>query len=329
MTEKPSISWSEAFKKSPGPNSFKDSIILFIKGLCMGTADIIPGVSGGTIALITGIYADLLLAIKSANTEFLKYLLKLDFKGALSVIHIRFLVSLLSGIGIAIISLAHLMNYLLKNHPVPTWALFLGLISASILVIGKQIQHWPGEGGFSFIAGAFSGFFIVGMIPVSTPEALWFIFLSGMIAICAMILPGISGAFLLLILGKYEFVTGALKNLLDFTNLSIIFAFLCGCLVGITGFSRILSWLLEKYHNATIAFLTGLMFGSMRKIWPWKETLETQIIRGKIHVLTEKNILPAQLDETFFIALLLVAVGFLLVIFLEKKSNRNTPSANV
>ena len=286
----------------------------------MGTADIIPGVSGGTIALITGIYEDLLGAIKSVNAEVLSHLIKREIKLALSLIHIRFLVCLLSGIGIAVISLAHLMNFLLKTYPVPTWSLFLGLISASILVIGKQIKDWGGQGWAAFLSGTAAGFLVTGMIPVATPEALWFIFFTGMIAICAMILPGLSGAFLLLILGKYEFITGALKNPFDPLNLSIIGVFLCGCIVGITGFSRLLSWLIEKYHNATIALLTGLMCGSMRKVWPWKETLATQIIRGKEHIIEERNILPDSFDTVFFLAVLLAMIGFLFVIFLERQT---------
>ena len=286
----------------------------------MGTADIIPGVSGGTIALITGIYEDVLGAIKSVNTKVVSHIMRWEIKQAISLIHIRFLICLLSGIGIAIISLAHLMGFLLKTYPVPTWALFLGLISASILVIGKRIKHWTGHGGVAFLSGTAAGFLITGLIPVATPEELWFVFLSGMIAICAMILPGLSGAFLLLILGKYEYITGALKNPFDPFNLSIIAVFLSGCMVGITGFSRLLSWLLDKYHNATIALLTGLMFGSMRKVWPWKETLATQIIRGKEHVLSEKNVLPETFDGVFWVAVLLAVMGFFLVIFLERQT---------
>ena len=320
MTTKHALSWMDALTRSPGPNSLKESLTLGLKGLCMGTADIIPGVSGGTIALITGIYEDVLGAIKSVNAQVVSHLIRRELKLALSLVHIRFLVCLLSGIGIAIISLAHLMNFFLNSYPVPTWSLFLGLIGASILVIGKQIKSWVGEGGIAFIAGTAIGFLVTGMIPVSTPENLWFIFLSGMIAICAMILPGLSGAFLLLILGKYEFITGALKNPFDLFNLSILSVFICGCIVGITGFSRLLSWLLEKYHNATIALLTGLMCGSMRKVWPWKETLATQVIRGKEHILREKNIFPESFDFVFFIAMLLTVAGFLFVIFLERQT---------
>lgn len=321
MTEHSPTTWKEAINKSPGPASIKEAVILGVKGVCMGTADIIPGVSGGTIALITGIYQNLILAIQSANTEFIKHLLRFEIKEALSIIHIRFLFPLFLGIFTAIISLAHVMNHLLKTHPVPTWALFFGLISASIFIIGKNIEGWAGAGGLSFIAGTFFGYLVVGLIPVSTPETGWFIFLSGMIAICAMILPGLSGAFLLLILGKYEYITGALKNPFDMGNLIIICIFSLGCLLGITGFSRILSYFLKNYYNATIAMLTGLMCGSMKKIWPWKQVLEEQIIRGKVHVLREKNILPAEIDEMVIMACGLALTGLILVFLLDRISD--------
>jgi len=312
------ISWREALQRQPGPETLKEACLLAMKGVCMGTADIIPGVSGGTIALITGIYQNLLDAIQSVDSECLRYLLHLNFRQAAAVVHIRFLVSLLSGIGLALISLAHLMNYLIQVHPVPTWAFFMVLISASIVILGRRIENWPGAGGIAFAAGIMAGYLIVGMIPVSTPESGWFLFLSGMIAICAMILPGLSGAFLLLILGKYEYVTSALKNPFDSANLLIIAVFAAGCAIGIIAFSRLLSYFFRHYRNATIAMLTGLMVGSMRKIWPWKEVLETRMIREKLHIVHERNILPADIDDTFFLACALALTGLILVFSLEK-----------
>lgn len=314
------ITWKQAFNASPGPSTPKKAALLALKGLCMGTADIIPGVSGGTIALITGIYAQLLQAIKSIGLEMLNKLLKFDIKGALSEVHIRFLISLFTGIGIAIISLARLMNFLLHNHPVPTWSLFFGLIAASIFVVGKKVQNWNGGTAGCFVAGTAAAYFIVSMIPVSTPEALWFIFLSGMIAICAMILPGLSGAFILLILGKYAFITSALKNPFLQNNILIILVFCAGCFIGLLGFSRVLHYFLEKHYNTTLAFLTGLMAGSMQKIWPWKETLQSITIRGKEHVLASSNILPRELNTEVYLAIALAMVGFIAVMILEKLS---------
>ena len=314
-------SWSAAFLASPGPRSLKNAVILAGKGLCMGAADTVPGVSGGTIALITGIYEDLLAAVKSVDAKMIGRLIRLDVKGALAELHIRFLLALFCGIGVAVVTLARIMNYLLHHHPQVTWSLFFGLIAASIWVVGRKIGKWTPGIGASFIIGALAAFQIVSLVPATTPEALWFIFLSGFIAICAMILPGLSGAFILLILGKYEFIMATLKNPFDPVNAVIIMVFIAGCGVGLAGFSRVLKWLLDAYHNLTLAFLTGLMVGSMRKIWPWKETLETKMIGGELRVLREQNVLPDALNTDIFVALGLMAIGFIAVFCLEKLSD--------
>lgn len=314
--------WKEAFLASPGPRSLPEALVLSLKGVCMGTADVIPGVSGGTIALITGIYDRLLLAVGSADAAALKSLLRLDFKGLLSTMHVRFLVSLLAGIGAAILSCARLMNYLLHNHTVLTWSLFFGLIAASVLVVGRQVKRWPGPPAVSFPGGVAAAYVIVGLIPLSTPESLWFILLSGAVAICAMILPGISGAFILLILGKYEYITGTLKNPFLPHNMLVILVFGTGCVVGLVCFSRVLHFLLQRHHNATLAFLTGLMAGSMRKIWPWKEVMETKMLGGEEVIVRARNILPDQWDGQLVLALALVAAGWTAVTILERLSRR-------
>jgi putative membrane protein len=313
------MTWKDAFFCSPGPMSFRSSLLLMMKGLCMGAADTVPGVSGGTIALISGIYEDLLAAIKSANMKMVAGILRFDFKSALCELHIRFLVSLLLGIGIAILSLARLMNYLLAHHAELTWSMFFGLIAASIWVVGKQVKWAPGT-GFSFAAGAMGAFVVVNLMPATTPEDLWFVFLSGMLAICAMILPGLSGAFILLILGKYEFIISTLENPFLAKNLVVIGVFVAGCVIGLAGFARFLKLLLQKYHYPTLAFLTGLMLGSMRKIWPWKETLESAVIHGKLRVLKERNIWPDAVDGDLAVSLCLMAAGFLAVLVLERLS---------
>ena len=290
----------------------------------MGAADIIPGVSGGTIAFITGIYTQWLEAIASVNLVFVKKIFRLDGKGALAEVHFRFIAPLLLGIGMAIVSVARLMNYLITTHAVLTWSLFFGLILASIYVVSKEIERWDGRTLIFIGIGAGGAYWLVGLIPVATPETWWFVLFSGMIAICAMMLPGLSGAFLLLILGKYEFVTGALKNPFSPDNLAILLVFLCGCLVGIIGFSRILKFFLNQYRMLTLSLLTGVMMGAMRKIWPWKEVLETKVIRGKTHVLQEQNVLPAQLDSQVLWALLLMLLGIGFVFFLDQFSRANT-----
>ncbi len=290
----------------------------------MGAADTVPGVSGGTIALITGIYEDLLAAVKSVNGKMLGRLVRLDFKGVVAELHIRFLLALFCGIGVAVVTIARIMNHLLHHHPQLTWSLFFGLIAASIWVVGRKIDQWTAGIWISFAIGAAAAFQIVSLVPATTPEALWFIFLSGFIAICAMILPGLSGAFILLILGKYEFITATLKNPFDPVNIGIILIFLAGCGLGLAGFSRILKYFLDAYHNLTLAFLTGLMVGSMRKIWPWKEAIEKKMIGGELKVIREQNVIPDVLNTDLLFAVGLMAIGFIGVILLEKLSHVKT-----
>ncbi len=318
MEEKFIGTWKSAFFESPGPVSVKKAVSLALKGICMGSADVIPGVSGGTIALITGIYEDLIAALRSLDVKMVRKIFHLDIKGALANVHIRFLLILFSGIIVAVLSLAQLMNYLLHHHPVPIWSLFFGLIVASILVVGKQVTNWLGKAGICFLAGILAAAVIVNLIPIKTPETLWFIFLCGVVAICAMILPGISGAFILLILGKYEFITATLKNPFLVQNIIVILVFCLGCGVGLAGFSRVLNYLLEKFHNLTLAFLAGLITGSLMKIWPWKEILETQVIRGKAHVIWGRPIMPDSFGSEFYFAIALMTAGFLGILVIEK-----------
>jgi putative membrane protein len=320
MKEKFIGTWKDSFFASPGPVSVRKATVLALKGLCMGSADVIPGVSGGTIALITGIYQDLIAALKSFDLNAMGKIITFDIKGALAEVHIRFLLALFSGIIAAILSLARLMNYLIHNQPIPTWSLFFGLIAGSIIVVCKQVPNWRGKPGLCFGCGIAAATFIVNLIPITTPEELWFIFLCGIVAICAMILPGISGAFILLILGKYEFITGTLKNPFLPQNIIIILVFCLGCVIGLAGFSRVLNYLLEKFHNLTLAFLAGLITGSLQKIWPWKEVIDTQMIRGKLHVIWGHPIIPAAIDQEVFIAAGMAVLGFLAVLFIERLS---------
>ena len=312
---------------SPGPQTLEAAAVLSLKGLCMGTADIIPGVSGGTMALITGIYHQLLQAIKSVDTRMAAKLLRFDIKGALATLHLRFLLALFLGIGAAIVSLARLVNHLLHAHPVFIWSLFFGLIAASVIVVSRYVTKWSPKTGASFCVGGVLAWLIVNAVPVSTPETAGFIFFSGLVAICAMILPGISGAFILLILGKYEFITGCLKNPFLAENFITIVIFCAGCFVGLMGFARFLNLLLDRWHNLTIAFLTGLMAGSLPRIWPWKEVVESRIIRGKEHVIQVRNILPDGIDGALFLAVGLAVAGFLAVIWLERTAVKDKPGA--
>lgn len=314
------ISWKEAFFASPGPTTSKEAVFLWLKGLCMGSADIIPGVSGGTIALITGIYEALIQAIRSFDITIVRMLLRRNLKEALSKLHFRFLLCLFFGIGTAIVSLARVLNFLLHYYPQQVWSLFFGLILASIVIVGSKVEKWTTSTGIFFSVGTVSAYLIVGLIPVSTPETLWFIFLSGILAICAMILPGLSGAFILLILGKYEFITATLKNPFAFQNMLIILIFGLGCFVGLTGFSRILSFFLKSYHGLTLALLTGLMTGSMRKIWPWKEGVQPEVVGHGNTTMGYRNIIPIEFDSAVWLSIVLIGIGLVMVFTLERLS---------
>ncbi|QTA82978.1 DUF368 [Desulfonema limicola] len=299
----------------------KNKFMLYLKGIAMGAADAVPGVSGGTIAFISGIYEELIDSIRSFNITGLKLLKSLDFKGFWEHINGLFLIILFAGIATSILFFSRIILYCLVHYPEMLWAFFFGLIIASALVVGKKISQWNSKIIFSSIAGIFAGYYITIAVPAQTPETLSFIFFSGMIAICAMILPGISGSFILVLLSKYEYVFTAVK---DF-NMAVIITFGSGCVIGLLSFSHLLNWTLKRFHDLTIAMLTGLMIGSLNKVWPWKEVLKTYTNhKGQIKPLIEQNILPASYFEItgresyVFYALALAAAGFLLVWFLEK-----------
>ncbi len=314
-----------AFLAGPGPDSIKSAVLLAAKGLCMGAADIIPGVSGGTIALITGIYTNLIRAIKSFDSRFVKLFVTGAFTEALAGLHLKFLLPLFTGIAVAVVSLARVMHYLLQHQPIPTWSLFFGLIAASIWLVGRQVPNWRGGTIAAFGAGTVAAYLLVSLIPINTPQDAWFIFGCGMVAICAMILPGISGAFILLILGKYEFITATLKNPFVVDNIQIILIFGTGCVIGLAGFSRVLNYLLTRHNALTLAFLTGLMTGSMRKIWPWKTVLESKVIRGKLHVISDQPVLPETFNADLVGAVSLMLAGFFAVMLLHRVAHPRKP----
>lgn len=315
--------WKEAIAASPGPKTQQDYLILYLKAFCMGIADLIPGVSGGTIAFITGIYEGMLDAVGSVNKRSLGALIRLDFKGFLSIVHIRFLIPLVGGILSAIFLLARLMHFLINEKPIPTWATFFGLIAASIIVIFKELDHPKSPKNIAgLICGAVFAWIMVSLIPVDTPTDSWFIYLCGVIGITAMILPGLSGSFLLLILGKYEFITGAVKSPFVDGHFVILLTFVAGTITGVMGFTRILNWFLKHYRSQTMAFLTGILIGSMKKVWPWKEVLETKIVRGKIRVLRDANTLPQEFNAEVAVAIILCIAGFAAVLWMDSKSRK-------
>lgn len=289
--------------------------MLCAKGIGMGAADVIPGVSGGTIAFITGIYEELIDSIKSINLEAVKLLLSGKIKDFWKHINGSFLLSVFGGIFISVASLAKLIDYLLREQPVLIWAFFFGLIISSSLIVARKITRWDLNILIAFVIGTAAAFYITSVSPTQTTEAAWFIFLAGAIAICAMILPGISGSFILLLLGKYQFALNAVNEI----RIVPLLLLGSGAVIGLISFSNLLSWLLRKYHNITIGVLAGFMIGSLNKIWPWKEVLETVVIKDEVKPLVEKNILPSlsNPEHHFWMAAGLCLLGIALVIFLE------------
>ena len=252
------------------------NIAVAVKGACMGAADVIPGVSGGTIAFIMGIYDDFVGSLAAINAEAVKMLLKGQFKAFWKHINGSFLLSLVIGIGISVVSLAGLMQMLLSDFPFQTWAFFFGLIVASSIFIIRGISGWRLREGLLLVLGIILGVVICTLSPTQTPDGLWFIFLSGAIAICAMILPGISGSFILLILGKYQYMMGCISDLVSGVNFGQNFLILCifgiGAVVGILGFSKFLHWMLARWNKETLIVLAGFIIGSLVKVWPWSNT---------------------------------------------------------
>ena len=251
----------------------KDYLLITVKGACMGAADVIPGVSGGTIAFIMGIYDEFVGSIARIDTEAVKMLLSGRIRDFWKHINGNFLVSIICGIGLSVIALAGLMQMLLSDYPIQTWAFFFGLIVASSIFILRGISGWKLREALFLIFGIVLGIVVCTLSPTQTPDALWFIFLSGAIAICAMILPGISGSFILLILGKYQYIMGVITDLVSGVdlgrNLLIIGVFGIGAVVGILSFSKLLHWLLARWNKETLIVLAGFIIGSLVKVWPW------------------------------------------------------------
>ncbi|NOU59203.1 DUF368 domain-containing protein [Marinifilum caeruleilacunae] len=299
----------------------KDYVLIALKGMGMGAADVVPGVSGGTIAFITGIYEELINTIKSVNLSSVKLLFQFKLKDFWKAINGNFLLALISGIAISILSLAKLVRYLLEQQPILIWSFFFGLIVASAIVIAKKITEWKIRTILALIIGTAISYMITEIAPAESPTSYWFMFISGALAICAMILPGISGAFILVLLGSYNHILSALSSF----KIDVIAVVAMGAGIGILSFSHLLSWLLRKYHNMTIALLSGFMIGSLNKVWPWKETVSSYIDRhGVEKPLDQNNILPGKFETLFnqdsqvYIALILAVAGFLLIWIMEK-----------
>ncbi len=308
---------------------FRKNIMTSFKGACMGAADVIPGVSGGTIAFIMGIYDEFVGSIASINKEAVQLLLNRKFKEFWKHINGTFLFSLLIGIGFSIVAIAGIMQNLLSNHPIQTWAFFFGLIVASSLFIIRGISGWKVREAVLLIGGVALGAVVCTLSPTETTNALWFIFITGAIAICAMILPGISGSFILLILGKYEYIMARITELTSGvnvgSNLAILSVFGIGAVVGILGFSKLLRWLLGRWNKETLIVLAGFIIGSLVKVWPWTNT--EAIIKAQNPEVAQNyaDKLPSGVIDQYIntidlqvtSAVIFAVIGFLLVTVIE------------
>jgi len=300
-------------------NTTKDRTLLdylgiSLRGFLMGAADVVPGVSGGTMAFILGIYDELLDAIHAVDMNFIRRILSLKWREAFQHFPWRFLLALFLGIAAAILTLASALHWALENRPVFIWACFFGLIVASIIVVRRRVSKWTTVNLLSALAAAVGAYILVGASPSETPHTPLLLILSGAVAICAMILPGISGAFILVLLGKYRFVLEAVKN---FDILTVVFVGI-GAVFGLLAFVRLLRWLLNKNHDLVVAILTGFMLGSIRKVWPWK------ILEPVSETFTrETNYFPSTFNTEVIWAIVFMTAGFALVIVVEYFASRS------
>ncbi len=308
-----------------------DYLIITLKGIAMGAADVVPGVSGGTIAFISGIYQELIDSINSIDLSLLKTIKNEGIKAAWKQANASFLLALIVGIGISILTFSKVITYLLTNQPILVWSFFFGLIIASILLIWKQISNWKPVTIVALLVGIVLTYYITIARPVSSPDSYPYLFLSGFVAIIAMILPGISGAFILLLMGSYETVIGTINQFREgltqmngeiiFNALTKLGIFAIGAIIGLKAFSKILHWMFDHHKNTTLALLVGFMIGSLNKVWPWKEVLETRTnSHGEMVPFIEKSILPQDFtgDAQVINAIILALLGFLVIYGMEK-----------
>lgn len=301
----------------------------------MGAADVVPGVSGGTIAFISGIYQELIDSINNVNLSVLKTLKKDGLKAAWEQVNGSFLLALLSGIGISILTFSKVITHLLETQPILVWSFFFGLIIASITLIWKEITSWKLVDILFLLIGITVSYYITIARPVSSPDSYWYLFLSGFIAIIAMILPGISGAFILLLMGSYETVIGTINTFskgLTTANSEILVSallklgvFAIGAIIGLKSFSKILHWMFAHHKNTTLTLLVGFMVGSLNKVWPWKQVLETRInSHGEVVPYIDKSILPQNFngEPQITMAVVLAILGFVLIFGMEKMASK-------
>jgi len=312
-------------------NKWQSTVLLALKGAAMGVAEVIPGVSGGTLAFITGIYEKLIETIKTwIGPDLFRTLRREGWRTAWERSNALFLFNLLIGMAIGVIAGVFGVSHLLENYPVLLWSFFFGLIIASALYIGRRVTQWKAGTVAALVLGTAVAYWITVANPGRGSDEMWFVFISGAIAISALILPGISGSFILLLMGMYTTIIPTVKRALETfetQSLVVLLVFALGCLVGLGTFSRLLSWTFKRYHNLTLAVLTGFMLGSLNKIWPWRNVIEYRTnSRGEREPFIEHSVLPAQYEgePMFWGAILLILVGFASVFLIEWMGNRGT-----
>ncbi|MBT8297163.1 MAG: DUF368 domain-containing protein [Maribacter sp.] len=303
-----------------GNRNLLQYFFITLKGMAMGAADVVPGVSGGTIAFISGIYEELITSINNINPALIRIWQKQGFNAFWKKLNGNFLVALFLGIFISLFSLATLVSWLLENEPVLLWSFFFGLVAASIFFVGKEITRWNLGTLTILFAGAAIAYFITTLPASENATGLPYLFMSGALAVCAMILPGISGAFILVLLGSYKTILDAVHK----RNLQVIIIVGLGAIFGLLSFAKILKWMFSHYKNLTLALLTGFILGSLNKIWPWKLVLETKIIGDKAIILKEQNVFPFSFDgdPQLMFAIIAAIIGFSLIFILEKVASK-------
>ncbi|WP_318311360.1 DUF368 domain-containing protein [Flagellimonas crocea] len=297
-----------------------DYVFITLKGMAMGAADVVPGVSGGTIAFISGIYEELITSINNIDLSLIKIFKKEGIKAVWDKVNGNFLIALFLGIFISVISLAKFLSWLLENEPILLWSFFFGLVVASIFMVGKEITKWTAGTVVVLLVGAALAYFITELPANDNVDSLPYLFLSGALAICAMILPGISGAFILVLLGSYKTILDAVHE----RDIKIILTVGIGTLFGLLSFAKLLKWMFNHYKNITLALLTGFILGSLNKIWPWKKVLETKTFGEKTIVVDDMNVFPGAFegDNKLMLAIILAILGFSLIFMLEKLASK-------
>lgn len=294
-------------------------IILFLKGMGMGVANVIPGVSGGTIALITEIYEDLITSLKSFDRNAFKLFFSLKIKEFVEYTNFYFLASVFLGSIASVFTIASLFEYLFSKYPMLIWAFFFGLVVASIIFVGKRVENWNTQSILALILGTIVAFLLSLATPATENSNLLFVFICGIIGISGMMLPGLSGSYILILLGNYKLL---MVTAITELNITLLTTFFLGSIFGLMSFSHLLSWILKEYKNATLALLTGFILGSLKIIWPWKKITESIIIDGNEKVISYNIILPTTLDSDTISAIVFALVGFIIVYFLEDLSKR-------